>query len=315
MYFLILSSVFTVAIAAGLDRTRTDLGSYLVPIILLIAVPSSAILTSFTLNSKRENEGSDDDRTKKGKTGGVGGGEGGGENFLKSSLSLLGKCDRIDVDIVQNQNMYVSSVPLPKFSPAIIDEKYCSRITQRKVEKDIENNKECKTVKNINNVNNVGNIENINAMMGINNMMDMRDIREGKGLNSYDELTTQVGNLCPSGLGINEDIASNPDMIDFLSISINGREECDNILNQNESQQDDNNNENTIEIDLIPLNSTLPLTSTWPDYPLLIRRAPSSSSRDVAQSRDKYLEYIKPIKIHSNVNAEAMRAIGESSYG
>jgi hypothetical protein len=311
VYFLILSSVFTVAIAAGLDRTRTDLGSYLVPIILLIAVPSSAILTSFTLNSKRENEGCDDDRTKKGKTGGVGG-EGGGENFLKSSLSLLGKCDRIDVDIVQNQNMYVPSVPLPKFSPAIIDEKYCSRITQRKVEKDNENNKECKTVKNINNV---GNIENINGMEGIKNMMNMRDVREGKGLNSYDELTTQAGNLCPSGLGINEDIASNPDMNDFLSISINGREECDNISNQNESQQDDNNNENTIEIDLIPLNSTLPLTSTWPDYPLLVRRAPSSSSREVAQSRDKYLEYIKPIKIHSNVNAEAMRAIGESSYG
>jgi hypothetical protein len=279
-----MSSVFAVAIVAGLDRTH--LGSYLVPIILLIAVPSSALLTSFTLYPKRENEIDENERIKKG-----------GENFSKSFLSLLGKGESIEVDIVPNQNMYMTSVPISNFNPTITNEKYCSSAPEARLGKNKEK-KECDTI------NNVKNIENVKD---VNDMKDKSEVRGGNDLNNCGEMTSQAGNICPCGLGSSEDVTSAPETTDFMSLSINGKEENANKSNINETKGE-SNAENTIEIDLIPSNS-LPLISTWPDYPLLVRRGPSSSSREVSQCKEKFMEYIRPIKIHSNV--EAMRAICE----
>jgi hypothetical protein len=280
-----MSAVLAVAIVAGLDRT--DLGSYLVPIILLIAVPSSALLTSFTLCPKREDEINETERMKKG-----------GESFSKSSRSFLEKSEKIDVDIVQNQNMYVMSVPLSNFSPIIINEKYCSSAPEISVEERNEKH-EYKTVKNIQNVENVENV----------NVLKVMAEERGENLkNSCDGMTKQAGNICPCGLGSCEDVTSTPESTGFVSLSISGKEESDNkpILNETKG---DGDTENTIQTDFIGSNSALPLTSTWPDYPLLIRRGPSSSSREVSQCKEKLSEYIRPIKIHSN--AEAMTAICE----
>ena len=57
----------------------------------------------------------------------------------------------------------------------------------------------------------------------------------------------------------------------------------------------------SIETDLTGANyEELPPSSTWPDFPLLVRKSPSSASYNVSQNKEKLEEFIKPIKIHFN---------------
>ena len=80
-------------------------------------------------------------------------------------------------------------------------------------------------------------------------------------------------------------------------------EDCNNNNNNN------NNNiekcKKNIETDILKANyEELPPSSTWPDYPLLVRKAPSSASFNVSQNKEKLEEFTRPIKIHFNPISE-----------
>lgn len=200
-----------------------------------------------------------------------------GDTFSKTAIASLGKCERvIDIDIVQNQNLYVTSLPSPTFDPTKNNEKYCPNPHIVKYGEDNENNEKCKIVKSF------------------------HDSTEIIDANNPDKMLSQAGNLCPCGLTNSEDTTSGPNCPDFLSLSINGKAESEKKTSNSEDKGEFDT-ENTVKIDQLPGNATLPLTSTWPDYPLLVRRSPSSSSRAVSQCEEKFSEFIKPIKIHSNV--------------
>ena len=258
MYFLLISSIFTVAVVAGVNPY--GFGAYLVPLILLVAVPTSA-LSIFISYSPAKN--SDD--------------------------TALGTHSVHDENVKENLS-----------KPHIRNENVCAAPTFY-----LDANKNIRYEWNdvIPEMKNKKSVSRSDSSVNDDNTVKKRKKVMG---DSGDIDVTVASSVCVHVSGA---IRGSEDRTSDSSCVSNDDDEKTNDKNYTEDSKNNNNNsgkcKKSIETDLIKANyEELPPASTWPDFPLLVRKAPASASYNVSQSKEKLEDYIKPIKIHRNTALE-----------
>lgn len=258
VYFLLISSIFTVAVVAGVNPY--GFGAYLVPLILLVAVPTSALSIFISYSPAKNNDD-----------------------------TALGTHSIHDENVKENLN-----------KPRTRNENVCAAPTFY-----LDHNKNISYEWN----DIIPEIKNKKSLPGSDSSVnDGNTVKKRKKVlnDSGDIDVTVVSSVCvhvSGAIGGSEDRTS-----DSSCVSNDDDEETED-MNYTEDSKSNNNNtgkcKKSIETDLIKANyEELPPASTWPDFPLLVRKAPASASYDVSQSKEKLEEYIKPIKIHHNAAFE-----------
>lgn len=251
-----------------------EFGAYLVPLILLVAVPSSAL--SIFISSSPANNNDD-----------------------------VAVAVAVDTSILNKKNVE-EQFEFEKQDNNIRNEKVCVAPTfyldsNKKINYEWNNiTPKMKNSKSITMYENE--IVNKEKMIKENKKYKCYAGAGGSSENSFcDDVNDAIGG--------SEDRTS-----DSSCLSNNNDEESkdegytEDFNNSNNNNNNDNNIEKCkkkLETDTVKANyAELPPTSTWPDYPLLVRKAPSSASYNVSQNKEKLDEFTRPIKIHFNPISE-----------
>lgn len=258
VYFLLISSIFTVAVVAGVNPY--GFGAYLVPLILLVAVPTSALSIFISYSPAKNN-----DDTALGTAHSIHD-ENGKENLKKPHRQNENVCAAPTFYLDANKNIsYEWNDIIP----------------------------EMKNKKSDSCVNDDSTVKKKKKVIGDSGVT---------GVCVVSPVCGQVSHVS-GAIGGSEDRTS-----DSSCVSNDDDEETKDKSYTEDSKNNNNNTgkcKKSIETDLIKANyEELPPASTWPDFPLLVRKAPASAPYNVSQCKEKLEEYIKPIKIHHNTAFE-----------
>lgn len=243
-----------------------DFGAYLVPLILLVAVPSSAL--SIFISSSPANNNDD------------------------VAVVVARDTSKLNKENVKDQFEYEKQDNIRNKKVCVAPTFYLD--SNKKI--DYEWNNIIPEIKNLKSIS--------------------KDSKENNDVNEVKIKKKSKKYKCYVGAGgmsehfvcddVNDAIGGSEDRTSDSSCLSNDNDE----ESKDEGYTDDFNNNNNnniekckknIETDTLKANyEVLPPSSTWPDYPLLVRKAPSSASYNVSQNKEKLEEFIRPIKIHFN---------------
>lgn len=262
VYFLLISSIFTVAVVAGVNPY--GFGAYLVPLILLVAVPTSALSIFISYSPAKNN-----DDTALGTTHSIHD-ENGKENLKKTHRQNENVCAAPTFYLDANKN---------------ISHEWNDIIPEMKNKKSVPGSDSS--------VNDDSTVKKKKKVVGDSGVTGM----------------CVVSPVCGHVSHVSGAIGGSEDRTPDSSCVSNDDDEETKDKSYTEDSKNNNNNtdkcKKSIETDLIKANyEELPPASTWPDFPLLVRKAPASASYNVSQNKEKLEEYIKPIKIHHNTGFE-----------
>jgi hypothetical protein len=257
VYFLLISSIFTVAVVAGVNPY--GFGAYLVPLILLVAVPTSALSIFISYSPAKNNDetalGTHSIHDENGK-----------ENLKKPRRQNENVCAAPTFYLDANKNI---GYEWNDIIPEMKNKKAASGSDSS--------------------VNDDGTVKQKKKVIG------------DSGVTGVCVVSPVCGHVShvSGAIGGSKDRTS-----DSSCVSNDDDEETKDKSYTEDSKNNNNNTEKckkNMETDLIKANyEELPPASTWPDFPLLVRKAPASASYNVSQNKEKLEEYIKPIKIHQN---------------
>lgn len=261
VYFLLISSIFTVAVVAGVNPY--GFGAYLVPLILLVAVPTSALSIFISYSPAKNN-----DDTALGTAHSIHD-ENGKENLKKPNRQIGNVCAAPTFYLDADKN---------------ISYEWNDIIPEMKNKKSVP-----------------GSGSSVNDD---NTVKKKKKVVGDSGVTSV----SVVSRVCSHVSHLSGAIGGPEDRTSDSSCVSNDDDEDTKDKNYTEDSKNNNNTgkcKKSIETDLTKANyEELPPASTWPDFPLLVRKAPASASYNVSQNKEELQEYIKPIKIHHNTAFE-----------
>ena len=263
-----MSCVVTVAIFA--EVSSKSMGCYFVPLILFIALPTSALLTSLSSAVMEEDVLVLPDT-----------------NFeksvyrLSSTIAIDGSTG--DVSALHGTNMYTTTLRhcIENRDDEVTDEstvveKYKEWRREEGKEKEKEINSQSRCTKNEIHPDILTRTENVHHLP--------HDV---------------VGNITPKAIIVEENKSELVPCSDIFAEFSTGGEKSEGDETGNNSE-DSTHSQNIVEgKEEGGKGPILPPSSEWPDYPVLVRRAPSSASRDVFSSAELLTRYAAPIKIHN----------------
>jgi hypothetical protein len=258
VYFLLISSIFTVAVVAGVNPY--GFGAYLVPLILLVAVPTSALSIFISYSPANNND----------------------DTALVTTHSIHDENVKENLKKPHGQNENVCAAPT-----FYLDANKNISCEWNDIVPEMKNKKAVSgSDSSVHDDNTVKKKKKVVGDSGVTGLCVVSHVRGVSGHVS-------------GAIGGSEDRTS-----DSSCVSNDDDEETKD-KNYTEDSKNTNNNigkcKKSIETDLMKANyEELPPASTWPDFPLLVRKAPASASYNVSQNKEKLEEYIKPIKIHHN---------------
>ena len=288
--------IITIIIANIKQRGLLDSNIVQIGFILLLAVPSTAFFTGFSILSNTSEE---IEKIHK-KMSIIDSPEilNGGKLFVEGHQSVLDENDindennDIDHNFIEEEEEGESSF---ENSPIAADMKEKCINKNRRISvfnvnttRRTDNSSDSATDENSNHSCNVDNNDNNND----NNNNNNNNNDDNDKNNSVNDNIRQCNTKNSDNNSKNPNIDGSNDKMSHNIDSNKNLKEYNN--NNHEKKNDENFVENINEI------KSLPERDVWPNYPLLVRRSPSSASQIVLANNKKLISYLQPLLIHSN---------------
>ena len=257
-----------------------EFGAYLVPLILLVAVPSSAL--SIFISSSPANNNDD--------------------VAVAVDTSILNKENNKDQFEFEKQDNNVRNKKVCVAPTFYLDSNKKINYEWSNITPKIKNSKSI-TMDNNNNVNDEKKEKKLKKYKCY------AGAGAGAGIGDSSEHSLCDDDDANDAIGGSEDRTTDSSCLPNNNDEESKEEGYSNNNNINNNDSNNNNNmekcRRNLETDIVKANYVeLPPTSTWPDYPLLVRKAPSSASHNVSRNKEKLEEFTRPIKIHFNPISE-----------